>query len=298
MTGPDGASWTVTPQQAVERRDGKSTVYPLDIPKPGFRLNTFADRDGYLWIGEYAVHRVGRRHGPPLRRSRRPAAVHQSLLLAGAGRQRLVRHAAAARRRASGWCATRTATLRTWGTESGLLRRLDLQRLPRPRGHDVAGHQQGPGRLRKNVLQTFSVKDGLDDGGGLSPLSRPPGAHLDRHDQGAEPLRERHVLDRRSEAGGPSAPREETWRGPEMSVQSLWEDPQGPHVGRRGRRHLHRRHGHRRAAARLHGHHVFAIHGDRHGNVWAATNRGLLRYRDDRLVATLDRPRTACRTSS
>ena len=48
LTGPDGASWTVTPQRAIERRDGKETVYPLDIPKPGFKPNAFADCDPFL----------------------------------------------------------------------------------------------------------------------------------------------------------------------------------------------------------------------------------------------------------
>lgn len=50
----------MTPQRAVERRDGKETVYPLEIPKPGFKMDAFADRDGYLWIGEFAVQRVGK----------------------------------------------------------------------------------------------------------------------------------------------------------------------------------------------------------------------------------------------
>ncbi|MFM8534051.1 MAG: two-component regulator propeller domain-containing protein, partial [Acidimicrobiia bacterium] len=35
------------------------------------------------------------------------------------------------------------------------------------------------------------------------------------------------------------------------------------------------------------GHHVFAIHGDKHGTVWAATNKGILQFKDQALVGTL-----------
>ena len=38
---------------------------------------------------------------------------------------------------------------------------------------------------------------------------------------------------------------------------------------------------------RLERDHVFAIRGDRDGNVWAATNKGLLRFRDDALAGSL-----------
>ncbi len=72
-----------------------------------------------------------------------------------------------------------------------------------------------------------------------------------------------------------------------MSVQALWEDPKGRmwvgvdgglFIVSDGR------------AARLpgsFGQHVYAIHGERNGDVWVASNLGLQRYRDDRLVASL-----------
>ena len=123
-------------------------------------------------------------------------------------------------------------------------RRLDLQRLPRPRGHHVAGHQQGPGAATEERAADLQRQGRPDDGGGLSPLSRPPGSDLDRHGQRPEPLRERRVLDRGPEAARPElTARGHLARPRDVGAVAVGR-PQGPPVGRCGRRHLHRRQGH------------------------------------------------------
>ncbi len=160
LTGPDGASWTVTPQRAVERRDGRETVYPLDMLKPGFKLNTFADRDGYLWIGERAVHRIGK--GTQLRFAEAdglPPAINHSFwqdadgsiwFATGRGSSQgigLVRYAA--------------GTLQAFGREHGLLDAAVFNVFHDREGTTWLATNRGLARLRKNVLQTFSVKHGL-----------------------------------------------------------------------------------------------------------------------------------------
>jgi hypothetical protein len=42
----------VKPRRTFVRRDGKGTVYPLDIQKRGFKLIAFADRDAFLSANE------------------------------------------------------------------------------------------------------------------------------------------------------------------------------------------------------------------------------------------------------
>ena len=286
VAGPDGASWTVTPQRAVERRDGKETVYPLDIPKPGFRLNAFADSNGYLWIGEYAVHRLG--HGT----SQRFAEAD--------GLPRSISHSFWQEPDGSVWFATgrgssqgiglvqyTAGTLRIWGKESGLLDAAVFNVFHDREGTTWLATNRGLARLRKNVLQTFSVRNGLA-AAEVYPLYR------DRQDRvwigttkGLSLYANGLFSTVNLATVDPDAPRQETWRGSEMSVQSLWEDPKGRmwvgvdgglFIVQDGR------------AVRLpgsFGQHVYAIHGDRRGDVWVASNLGLQRYRDDRLVATL-----------
>ncbi len=285
--GPGGVSWTVTRHQAVERRNGISTVYPLNIPEIGFRPNTFLDRDGYLWVGEYAVHRVGK--GTVQRFGEAEGVPH------------VINHSFWQEPDGSVWFATGRSSasgvgllqyangaLRTWGTESGLLDGSVYNVFHDREGTTWLATNRGLARRRKNVLQTFSVKAGLTTAE-VYPLYRDrqdriwigTAKGLSLYENGAfstvvlKPL-------------GPSSPREDTWRGPEMSVQSLWEDRRGRlWVGVDGGIFI----VDKGTAALLpssHGHHVYAIQADRNGDVWAATNRGVLRYRDDRLVDTID----------
>jgi diguanylate cyclase (GGDEF)-like protein len=286
LTGPDGASWTVTPQQAIERRDGRDTVYPLGIAPPGFKLNAFADRDGYLWIGEYAVHRLGKGT------SRRFAEAD--------GLPRSINHSFWQDADGSVWFATgrgsaqgiglvqyTAGTLRAWGKESGLLDSAVFSVFHDREGTAWLATNRGLARLRKNVLQTFSVKNGLASSE-VYPLYR------DRQDRiwiGTTKGLSRYAngtfstVDLKPALAG--APAKETWRGPEMSVQSLWEDPKGRMwVGVDGGLFI-VEDGRAERLPGSFGQHVYAIHGDRRGDVWVASNLGLQRYRDDRLVASL-----------
>lgn len=56
--GKSGAIWTITPTETIESRDGKSTIYPLDLRKVVFDVKIFEDRDNNLWVGENRVHRL------------------------------------------------------------------------------------------------------------------------------------------------------------------------------------------------------------------------------------------------
>jgi diguanylate cyclase (GGDEF)-like protein len=286
MADADGASWTVTPQQVVERRDGKDTVYALGLPKLGFKLNTFIDREGYLWIGEFAVHRVGK---GTMRRFAEADGLPRSICHSFWEEPDGSLWFATGRSSSQGVGLARYAagTLQAWGKESGLLDASIFNVFHDREGTTWLATNRGLARLRKNVLQTFSVKNGL-----ATPEVYP--VYRDRQDRiwigttKGLSLYENgtfSTVDLKPSIAG--APFEETWRGPEISVQSLWEDAKGRmwvgvdggiFIADKGRAGL---------LPGSRGHHVYAIHGDRHGDVWTASNLGLQRYRDDRLVATL-----------
>ena len=286
VAGPDGATWRVTPEQAIERRDGKTTVYPLDIQKPGFRMNTFADRDGNLWIGEYAVHRLG---GGTVR-----------TFGAAEGVPRSINHSFWEDADGSVWFATgggsttgiglvqhTSGVLRTWDTAHGLRDNSIFGVFHDREGTTWLATNKGLARLRKNVLQTFSVKDGLTHSE-VYPLLR------DRQDRIWIGTTKGLSLYQNGTFSAvdltpvyPDAPFEEVWRNRAVSVQSLWEDERGRlWIGANGGIYIADQ-GRVFMLPGSRGLHVSAIHGDRQGNVWAATNLGVMRFRDDQLVALL-----------
>ncbi|MDP3720653.1 MAG: two-component regulator propeller domain-containing protein [Acidobacteriota bacterium] len=67
ITAKSGSTWSITTTEAIERRGTETIVYKLDIGPITYNLNWFEDSAGHIWLGEYAVHRLGgglvRRYG-------------------------------------------------------------------------------------------------------------------------------------------------------------------------------------------------------------------------------------------
>jgi diguanylate cyclase (GGDEF)-like protein len=281
-----GAVWRITTKEAVERRGDKTTVYPLNIGNLTFRLNTFEDSAGNLWLGEYAVHRLG---GGKIQRFGEadgllPSIHHSfweepdgSVWFAGGGGST----------QGEGLIQYQQGKLRTWGVESGLLSTTIFSVFRDREGTTWLATNKGLSRLRKQVLSSFSTKDGINHSE-VYPLYRDheeriwigttKGLSIYEHGKFA-------ALDLKP--ANRNAPVDELWRGSEMSVQSLWEDANGRMwVGLDGGIYL-VEHGAARMLEGARGDHVFAIRGDRNGNVWAASNKGISHYRDTRLIGRL-----------
>jgi diguanylate cyclase (GGDEF)-like protein len=287
--GPSGAVWRISPTRVVEERRGVTTVYRPGIGPLPFRPNAFEDSRGHLWLGEYSVYQLGngavRRFGPA---EGLPSSIHHSFwenadgsvwFASGGGSTRgvgLVRH--------------HEGRLHAFGSESGLLNTSIFSVFHDREGTTWVATNKGLSRLRKAVLSGYSVKDGLNHAE-VYPVYR------DRRDriwigttQGLSIFAQGRFSPLAVTAADPSAPADERWDTPRMSVQSLWEDPTGRMwVGLNGGIHI-VTHGRARMLRSAKGHHVFAIRGDREGSVWVATNKGLLRYRHDALVQRLGVP--------
>ncbi|HVZ23479.1 MAG TPA: two-component regulator propeller domain-containing protein, partial [Vicinamibacterales bacterium] len=282
VTGKDGTTWTVTPEQVVARRDGKTTTYPLGLTYPGFRLNVFADSHGTLWIGDYGLHRI--------------VNGHVESFGAADGLPRCLYHSFWEAPDGSVWAATgggatpgiglvqyKDGAFHVWGGSSGLGDSSIFNVFQDREGTTWLATNKGLARIRKTALQTFSISDGLS-GSEVYPLYRDRddriwigttrGLTIYDHDKFTP-------LDLQSD---PHARPDDQWRAPEMSVQSLWQDPAGRMwVGIDGGIFI-VENGKARLLPQTKGDHVFAIHGDRDGNVWAATNKGMLRFRGDTLA--------------
>ena len=286
VVGRSGAVWTITTKEAIERRGGTTTVYPLNIGPIDFSMNAFEDSAGQLWLGEYAVHRLG---GGQVRTFGEadglPRSIHHSFWEELDGSVWFASGGASSH--GVGLVQHQNGQIRSWGVESGLLNTLIYSVFHDREGTVWLATNKGLSRRRKQVLSSFSVKDGINhsevyplyrDRQGLIWIGTVQGLSIYQNGKFA-PL----VL----KPADASAPADETWRSSEMSVQSLWEDPEGRMwVGLNGGIYI-VEHGTARALVSAKGYHVFAIRGDTQGNVWAATNQGMLRYRDRTLMATL-----------
>ena len=286
VVGRSGAVWTITTKAVIERRDGKSTAYALNITPLTFRMNAFEDRAGNLWLGEYAVHRLG---GGKIQhfgeREGLTSSIHHSfweeadgsVWFAGGGGST----------QGVGVARYLDGKLQSWGTESGLLNTSIFSVFHDREGTTWLATNKGLSRLRKRVLSSYSVKDGINHTE-VYPIYRDRRNRiwigttkgLSIYENGRfSPLEVKPATTNTSP--------DDIWRRETASVQSLWEDTDGTMwVGLNGGIYLVENNV-ARILVSAKGHHVFAIRGDRSGNVWAATNKGILQYQNRAYVNTV-----------
>ncbi|MGB7209139.1 MAG: diguanylate cyclase [Pyrinomonadaceae bacterium] len=282
LNGKSGTTWTIRPTSIKEVKGGKTSVIPLDLTKISYRVNVFEARDGSLWLGENRVHHVrdsqvktfDEKDGLP------QTSLYHSFWQESDGSVWFSSGGASSG--SVGLVQVNDDKMTLWGRDHGLLSSSIQDIFNDREGTTWLATDRGLSRRRKQVIQGFSTKDGIDHSE-IYPLYR------DKKDniwigssKGLSIYRNGkfEALDIKSPANTPA---NSTWRPGRMSVQSLWEDADGKMwVGLSGGLFLLQD----GVAQLLHkGSHVFAIKNDRVGNVWAATNKGLLRFNDYKLTA-------------
>ena len=283
ISGRFGNQWVVTTTGITEIKEGQSLYTPLDLTNLVFRANVFEDSYGSLWIGENRVHRI---HNGVLRTfDEKDGLIRNSLY-----------HSFWQEADGSVWVSSGGAAstsiglvqfngdnIRLWGKENGLVSS-SIESLFHDREGTVwLATDRGLIRRRKQFVEAFSIKDGIVHSE-VYPLYR------DRSDniwvgtsRGLSIYRNDKFESPNLKPPSPDTPPEETWRAGRMSIQSFWEDPNGKMwIGLNGGIFTVKDDV---AELLFRGSHVFAINNDQHGNVWAATNKGLLRFNDYQLVA-------------
>ena len=283
--GKTGAVWTIKPNETIELRDGKTTVYPLKIKKLGFKIITFEDSRGNLWLGENSVHRLGNgkienfgdKAGLPqnsIYHSFWEEADGSVWFSSGGGSSIGI-----------GLVQYKEGRLNIWGTQHGLSNVSVFKIFHDREGTIWLPTNRGLSRFRKQVISSYSVKDGINYSE-VYPIYR------DRKEniwigttKGLSIYRDGKFKPLDLKPLNEKAPDDERWLDGRMSVQSLEEDANGKMwVGLNGGIYI----AHNNRAEMLRetkGHHVFAIKSDRAGNVWAATNKGLLKFWNYKLSA-------------
>lgn len=283
INGRNGNQWTVTTTGVTEQKNGKSIFTPLDLTKLIFRVNAFEDREGILWLGENRVHSIrdgvlrtyDEKDGLPLN------SLYHSFWQEADGSVWFSSGGASSS--GIGLVQIKGEQLFIWGGEHGLVN-TSIQDIYNDReGTTWLATDRGLSRRRKQVIQSYGMKDGIDHSE-VYPVYR------DRKDniwvgstKGLTIYRDGKFEALHLKPPGPNTPPDETWRPGHMSVQSLWEDSNGKMwVGLNGG--IFTVHD-GVAEIQFKGSHVFAIKNDRYGNVWAATNKGLLQFKDYKLTA-------------
>ena len=278
-----GAVWTITPTETTELRDGKTTVYPLETKQLNYRINTFEDSHHNLWLGGSSVYRLsngeiknfGENQGLPI-------SIYHSFWEETDGGVWFSSGGASSP--GIGLLQYKDEKLQIWGTAHGLTNTSIYSVFKDREGTTWLATNKGLSRLRKQVISSFSTKDGINHTE-VYPIYR------DRREniwigttKGLSIYRNGKFETVELKTADKNALNNENWRPGQMSVQSLWEDSNGKMwVGLNGGIFV-VQNGQAKAIAEAEGHHVFAIREDKDKNVWAATNKGLLRFRDYKLT--------------
>ena len=285
FNGKSGAQWTVTPTETIELRDGKTFVYPLDLGKITFRVNLFEDSAGNLWIGENRVHRlrVGEiEHFAEAEGFPNNSIYHSfweesdgSIWFASGGGSSS----------GIGLIQYKDGKMSVWGRAHGLDNTSIIDLFRDREDTTWLATNKGLSRLRKEVIHGYAAKDGIEHSE-VYPLFRDSQENIwIGTNKGLSIYRGGKFETLDLKTPGENLPLEATWRKERMSVQSLWEDANGKMwIGLNGGIFI-ARNGEAKRLEKAEGHHVFAIKADRSGNVWAATNKGILLFKDYELVA-------------
>lgn len=283
LQGKSGAIWTVGENETTELRDGKTTVYPLKLDRAAWYTGVYEDREGNLWVGENKVY--------CLRNGKIRYFTEKDGLPSNSAYHSFWEEADGSLWFASGGNSSTGIGLiqyqngrMTFHHNSEDFANASIHNVFRDREGTIwLATDKGLSRLRKEVVHALSVKNGLVHTE-VYPILR------DRHDdiwvgtsKGLSVFRNGkfETLKFKAHPNSPHA----VWTKWITSVQSLFEDANGRMwIGLNGSIFV----AENDRAELLkggEGSHVLAIQSDREGNVWAATNKGLLKFRDYKVVA-------------
>lgn len=284
VAGNYGSQWTVTRGSVTQKTESGTFSIPLDLTGLNFRPNVFESSDGSLWIGENRVHRI---HNGVLRTFTEPEGLPKNSIY----------HSFWQGEDGSVWLASGGGSSKTvgliqvtgdevhiWGKESGLTSSTIQDIYHDREGTTWLATDRGLARMRRQVIQGYSVKDGLDHSEVYPLYRRRTGEIWIGSTKGLSVYREGKFSPIELKPSPPGSAGKDAWRAGRMSVQSLYEDARGAMwVGLNGGLVIVENEVPRMITE---GGHVFAIKGDSRGNIWTATNKGLYVYdRDYSLTA-------------
>ncbi len=283
--GRSGTSWTVKKGEIIAVRNGKRTVYENPLEKFDITLELFEDRRGALWIGSDSLIRIeeGRVENiSEVQEFPRDAQSHSfweesdgSLWFANGGPAGpgvgLVQYI--------------DGEFRRYGNDVGLTDASILNVFRDREGTTWLATNKGLNRLRRDVITSYSVIDGLNHSevypvfrdsknaiwiGTVKGLS----IYRDNRFEDVYPVQTRHDVSQHTR-----------WQKGKMSVQSIFEDSKGKMwIGVNGGLFT-VENGRTAMLPESEGHHVTSIYEDGDGKIWTGSDKGILRIKDEKVEA-------------
>ncbi|HRH42287.1 MAG TPA: two-component regulator propeller domain-containing protein, partial [Pyrinomonadaceae bacterium] len=280
--GTNGTRWILSKENITELREGNATVYDDRLDKLQYTRPYLSDSKGGLWLGGFKLAHLqdGKIENFPADQYgfSKTGNFHQfweendgSFWFAQGGPSGegvgLVRY--------------QDGKFSTFGKEFGLSDSNIFCVFKDREGVIWLATNKGINRLRKQIIKTYNDKDGLNSSE-VYPMLRDSkdniwigttkGLTIYRNGK-FEPVK-LHQTDK-------NLPEYLKWKDDSMAIQSLWEDRNGKiwigvggalYTAENGNIKL------------IHGgQHIYAIRQDKAGNVWAATNKGILLFQDYQL---------------
>ncbi|MCY7377203.1 MAG: diguanylate cyclase, partial [Pyrinomonadaceae bacterium] len=283
--GKDGTQWTISPTEIIELSNGKTTVHPNKIVKFDTSLPVFEDRENGLWIGGVSLIHLkdgkmeifGEKDGFLLNVDFHSFRQESdgSIWFANGGRLGP----------GVGLVKYQNGQFSSYGKELGLSDTSIFDVFKDREGTTWLATNKGLNRLRKKIISGYSTKDGINSSE-VYPIYRDRKENIWIGTTNDLSIYRNGKFESANLKQVPQAiPIERQWTNGKMSVQSLFEDSNGKMwIGLNGGIFV-SQNGEAEMLDNTAGHHVLAIQSDKSGNVWAATNKGLLRFRDYELIA-------------
>ncbi|MEZ5347534.1 MAG: diguanylate cyclase [Pyrinomonadaceae bacterium] len=281
--GRSGTSWTVTKDSIISSKTGKREVFENPVESYDATLELFEDSKGVLWIGGDQLFRIDQGRIENLSNNelfREGAQFHSfweepdgGIWFANGGRSGP----------GAGLIRFFDDEFKSFGLEAGLSDATILSVFKDREGTSWLATNKGLNRLRRDVITSYSVKDGLNhsevypvlrDSKNTIWIGTVKGLSIYRNGkfEDVNLIQSRHDVAEHTR-----------WRNGKMSVQSLFEDSGGKMwIGVNGGIFV-AENGRTKMLPDSEGHHVMSIQEDPEGNIWAASDKGLLKIKDEKV---------------
>lgn len=278
-----GRIWTINRHRTTEKYLGRETVYPLDLSKTNLEVALFEDGKNGLWVGESKVYRLS---GGKIRTFDEkdgliPIVSYHSFLeepdgsiwFASSGGPSggigLIRH--------------QDGKIVFWNKEKGLSSDIYEVFQDKQTKQLFFATDEGLFSRKNEVIKGFNAKNSNPKIEAYPIIQDKKGKIWIGTNRGLFVLEDgefhsvRLKMDKTDE-------RYDYWENPKVSVRSLWQDEQERlWIGTNGTAFI-AKDGKAKEITQARHSSVFAILPDRNGNIWLATNKGVLQFNGEKFV--------------